>query len=83
VVESLLAAFAIAAAAGVARRLGVALAIGLVAALSTNFSYWNWYGFSWDYTLATAFTELLKYVLAGTAIVALLTWFGRRGGLRA
>jgi hypothetical protein len=83
VVESLLAAFAISVAAGVARRLGVVVAIGLVAALSTNFSYWNWYGFSWDYTLANVVTELLKYVFAGLAIIAVLAWFGRRGGMRA
>jgi hypothetical protein len=78
VVESLLAALAISAVAGVPRRLGVALAIGLVAAVSTNFSYWNWYGFSWDYTLANAFTELMKYVLAGAAITGFLAWRARR-----
>jgi hypothetical protein len=78
VVESLLAALAISAAAGVPRRLWVAVAIGLVAAVSTNFSYWNWYGFSWDYTLANAFTELMKYVLAGAAITGFLAWRGRR-----
>jgi hypothetical protein len=78
VVESLLAALVIGAIAGAPRRLGVAVAIGLVAAVSTNFSYWNWYGFSWDYTLANAFTELMKYVLAGAAITAFLAWRGRR-----
>ena len=78
VVESLLAALVISAVAGVGRRLGVAVAIGLVAAVSTNFSYWNWYGFSWDYTLANAFTELMKFVLAGAAIIGFLAWRGRR-----
>ena len=78
IAESLLAAVAISAAAGVPRRLGVAVAIGLIAAVSTNFSYWNWYGFSWGYTLANAFTELMKFVLAGGAITAFLAWRARR-----
>jgi hypothetical protein len=79
VVESVLAALVISAVAtGVLRRLGVAVAIGLVAAVSTNFSYWNWYGFSWDYTLANAFTELMKFVLAGAAITGFLAWRARR-----
>ena len=76
--ESLLLAVAISAAAGVPRRLGVAVAIGVIAAVATNFSYWNWYGFSWDYTLANAFTELMKFVFAGAAITAFLAWRGRR-----
>ena len=76
--ESVLLAVAVSVAAGVPRRLGVAVAVGVIAAVSTNFSYWNWYGFSGDYTLANAFTELMKYVLAGAAIIAFLAWRGRR-----
>ena len=76
--ESLLLAVVLTAAAGVPRRLALAVAIGVIAAVSTNVSYWNWYGFSWDYTLANAFTELMKYVLAGAAIAAFLVWRGRR-----
>jgi hypothetical protein len=76
--ESLLAAAVIAAAPGVGRRLGVAVAIGAIAAVSTNVSYWNWYGFSGAYTLANAFTELMKYVFAGVAITAMLARRGRR-----
>ena len=76
--ESVLAALVISAAAGVSRRIGVAVAIGVIAAVSTNLSYWNWYGFSWDYTLANAFTEMMKYVFAGVAIIATLAWRGRR-----
>jgi len=78
ILESLLAAAVIAAAPGLARRLGVVVAIGMIAAVSTNFSYWNWYGFSWEYTLAQAIMELMKYVLAGVAIIAVLAWRGRR-----
>jgi hypothetical protein len=76
--ESLLLAVTVSAAAGVPRRLGVAVAIGVIAAVATNFSYWNWYGFSWDYTLANAIIELVKFVLAGAAITAFLAWRGRR-----
>lgn len=76
--ESILLALAITATADIGRRLGLAVAIGVIAAASTNFSYWNWYGFSWDYTLANAFTELMKYVFAGVAITAMLAWRGRR-----
>ena len=76
--ESLLLAVAVSAAAGIPRRMGVGVAVGVIAAVSTNLSYWNWYGFSWDYTLANAFTELTKYGLAGVAIIAFLAWRGRR-----
>jgi hypothetical protein len=48
--------------------------VGVVAAIATNFSYWNWYGFSFDYTLANAFTELVKFVVAGVVIALVLGW---------
>jgi hypothetical protein len=74
-IEALLTAVVIAAvAAGFGHRLAMAAAIGAVAAISTNFSYWNWYGFSFSYTLANAFTELMKFVFAGAAIAAFLRW---------
>jgi hypothetical protein len=78
IVESLLAAAVISVVPGLGRRLGVVVAVGAVAAISTNFSYWNWYGFSRDYSLANAFTELMKYVFAGVAILAVFAWRGRR-----
>jgi hypothetical protein len=77
IVESLLTALVIVAVAGIPRRLGLAVAVGVIAAVSTNMSYWNWYGFSWDYTLANAFTEFMKYLLAGAAMTAFLAWRGR------
>ncbi len=79
-IESLLTAALLAAAAGFAPRLAMAVMIGAVAALATNFSYWNWYGFSLEYTLANAFTELMKFVVAGLAIALVLGW--RRRGAR-
>jgi hypothetical protein len=53
-------------------RVRLAALIGLIAGIATNFSYWNWYGFGLDYTLANAFIELMKFVVAGLAIAAIL-----------
>jgi hypothetical protein len=77
--EAILAAFVIASAAqaGFVRRVAMATGIGLIAGMATNFSYWNWYGFSYDYTLANAFTEVMKFVFAGLAIAIVLGW-GKR-----
>ncbi len=47
---------------------GVGTLVGLIAAISTNGSYWNWYGFPANYTFAAMFVELLKYVIAGIVI---------------
>ena len=75
-VESLLlAALCALVAGGVGARLGAAALVGLIAAITTNLSYWNWYGFPLDYTLATGFTEAMKYVVAGLVIAWVL---GRR-----
>jgi hypothetical protein len=74
VVEALLAAVVLSALAGFWPRLGVAAAIGLIAAVTTNGSYWNWYGFSGDYTLANAFMELMKYLIAGAVAAGVLGW---------
>ncbi len=52
-------------------RLGFAFLVGLIAGISTNLSYRNWYGFPSSYTHAAIFVELMKYVIAG-AIIALL-----------
>lgn len=76
-VESLLAAAILAVAAGFGRRVGIAAMIGLIAGMATNLSYWNWYGFSLDYSLANAFTEWMKFVVAGVVIALVLGWKGR------
>jgi hypothetical protein len=79
-VESILLALVLAAPAlaGFGRKVGAAAAVGAIAGLATNFSYWNWYGFPLDYTLANAFIELMKFVFAGAAIAAFLGWRTRR-----
>lgn len=81
VVEALLTAAALSLVAGFGVRVGLAALIGLAAAISTNFSYWNWYGFSLDYTFANAIIELVKYVVAGVVIALVLGW-RRRGSRR-
>ena len=75
-VESLLmAVIAAMAAVGFGRRVGIATLVGVIAGMATNASYWNWYGFGLDYTLANAFIELVKFVVAGLVIALIL---GRR-----
>ena len=72
--ESLLLAFILLGTPGFGPKMGLALAVGVIAAITTNLSYWNWYGFSMPYTLATGFTELVKYLAAGATVA---WWFGR------
>jgi hypothetical protein len=74
VVEAILAAVLISLTAGLWPRMRVALVIGVIAAITTNVSYWNWYGFSGDYTAAAAFVELVKYLVAGAVVAAVLGW---------
>jgi hypothetical protein len=53
-------------------RAGFVAVVGLIATLTTNPSYWIWYGFPTDYTLGYMLTEWIGYVVAGIAIAALL-----------
>lgn len=46
-------------------RLGFAFVIGLVAAITTNISYWNWFGFPGNYTLAAVIFQVLAFFLVG------------------
>ncbi|HEV7157404.1 MAG TPA: hypothetical protein VGN38_03505 [Caulobacteraceae bacterium] len=79
VIEAILMAAILAAATtGFGVRWGLAVLIGVIAAIATNFSYWNWYGFNLDYTLANAFTELVKFVVAGLVAAVVLGWRRRR-----
>jgi hypothetical protein len=45
---------------------------GLLAAISTNISYWNWYGFPTTYTLAYICTVALGFVIAGLVAAAIV-----------
>ena len=45
---------------------------GILAAISTNISYWNWYGFPGNYTLAYCFTIAMGFVVAGLVTAGML-----------
>jgi hypothetical protein len=47
-------------------------AAGVLAAISTNISYWNWYGFPGNYTLAYTSTIAMGFVCAGLVAAALV-----------
>lgn len=58
-------------------RVSVVVGIGISAAIATNVSYWTWYGFPADFTLAAIVIEIVSAIVAGLAIAAVLP---RRAG---
>jgi len=48
------------------------LQIGVVAAIATNLSNWNWYGFPSDYTLAYMFIQIVGFLCAGLVAALVL-----------
>jgi hypothetical protein len=73
-VEALLLAIVLAATAlaGFLPRLAIAAAVGAAAVISTNVSYFNWYGFPLDYTIAYMTMDFVGYLAAGFAILLIL-----------
>lgn len=53
-------------------RVAFATVVGIVAAMATNVSYWNWYGFPTNYTAAYMITAIIGYVLMGIVAASLL-----------
>ncbi|HEY2114325.1 MAG TPA: hypothetical protein VGJ51_04520, partial [Candidatus Angelobacter sp.] len=45
---------------------------GMLAGISTNVSYWNWYGFPGNYTLAYICTVAMGFVFAGLVAAAIV-----------
>jgi hypothetical protein len=45
--------------------------VGLVAAITTNVSYWNWYGFPGNYTVANIFSIFMGFAIAGLVAAAI------------
>jgi hypothetical protein len=48
-----------------AARLGFVTLAGILAAIATNVSYWNWYGFPAVYTAAYMFTQVVGFICVG------------------
>jgi hypothetical protein len=53
-------------------RLGFFTFAGVLAAISTNISYWNWYGFPTVYTASYMFTQFVGFVCAGLVAALIL-----------
>ena len=48
-----------------AGRVGFVLVAGILASLTTNVSYWNWYGFPGVYTASYMLIEIVGFLLVG------------------
>jgi hypothetical protein len=55
-----------------AGRVGFVLVAGIVAAITTNVSYWNWYGFPGAYTASYILTQIVGFFLVGIVAALLL-----------
>jgi hypothetical protein len=55
-----------------AGRLGFVLMAGVLAAITTNVSYWNWYGFPGVYTASYILVEIVGFVLVGVIAALVL-----------
>ena len=55
-----------------ASRFGFVVIAGLLAALATNVSYWNWYGFPANYTASYMLTQVIGFVCTGLVAAAIL-----------
>lgn len=51
-------------------RVGVVTVAGVLAAISTNVEYWNWYEFPGNYIAGYMTTQIVGFVLAGFVIAA-------------
>ena len=76
VVQSVILAWLLASlvATGLAARTMAAALVGVAVAISTNGSYWNWWGFPADYTLAAIVIQIVGYTVAGLVIALILGW---------
>ena len=53
-------------------RVGFVLIAGILAAITTNVSYWNWYGFPGVYTASYMLIEIVGFALVGVVAALLL-----------
>ena len=55
-----------------AGRVGFVLLAGMLAAITTNSPYWNWYGFPSNYTVAYMSIEIIGFLCVGLVAALLL-----------
>ncbi len=60
-----------------ATRVALVGALGLLSALEVHGSYWNWYGFPADYTLAASVDLVIGWLLVGVTLAMILKPAGR------
>jgi hypothetical protein len=53
-------------------RIAFVTTAGILAAIATNVSYWNWYGFPKRYTVSYMFIEIVGFFLIGIVAALLL-----------
>ena len=53
-------------------RVGFIFVAGILAAIATNVSYWNWYGFPKRYIAAYMFTQIVGFLCAGLVAALVL-----------
>lgn len=73
--QALLAAFLVSRAKslkGFHSRVGFVVLIGIIAAVTTNIEYWNWYGFPVTYTAAYMLDKIVGFLVVGIAIAAVM-----------
>ena len=72
--EAVLAAFLLSRTrlAGYGSRVAFITVVGIVAAITTNIPYWNWYGFPRSYTAAYMAIEIVDFLVAGLVIAAFI-----------
>jgi len=75
IVQALMAAFLLSLIPGLggyASRVGFVLLIGLLAGITTNIEYWNWYGFPATYTAGIVADKLIGFLVVGLVVAALV-----------
>jgi hypothetical protein len=55
-----------------AGKVGFITLVGIVAAVTSNIPYWNWYGFPGNYTAAYMTTQIVGYLVAGLVAAAVV-----------
>jgi hypothetical protein len=55
-----------------AGRVGFVLIVGILAVITTNISYWNWYGFPGVYTASYMFIQIVSFFLVGVVAALIL-----------